>query len=191
MTMDQVRFLLFLLLFLPLFLPLAVAAKSKCHQQYLAIKNKNLSYNYTQFDQTLDHGWRVLQRECKPQAIQLLKDYLAHHKTASFNRSELLSMHFHIAQLSGMTDQTAQAIKYAEFALLPEKIDRARSFRWNDYVFATIAFWQGDLRSLKHHRENMAADREKSKGNAVNLKFVDTMIKHFDKSYLYVLDHVE
>ena len=73
-----------------------------------------------------------------------------------------------------------------------DKEDLAKDpLRWNDYVRATIAFLERNQAQLIQHRNQVAAGRDEHFGNALNLKLLDALIKHFDHDYQYATARIE
>ena len=72
------------------------------------------------------------------------------------------------------------------------KIEILKSaLRWNDYVLATIAFLERDRAALQRHRDRVAEGREAHFGNALNLRLLDALLRHFERDYRYATSHIE
>jgi len=65
------------------------------------------------------------------------------------------------------------------------------ALRWNDFVLANIAFFEKDKQKLMQHRNVVAAAKDAHFGNQLNTKFLDSLIKNFDESYHYSVNHIE
>ena len=63
-----------------------------------------------------------------------------------------------------------------------EDFDR-NPIRWNDYVQATIAFWQHDRDALRQHRAIVAAGAADFLPNQINLEMLDSLTANFDLGY--------
>ncbi len=157
----------------------------RCAAMYQAHLKTDLTLGYEAFDQTEGQGFRVLDEVgCSRQAADLIEAYLKTHS------SKEPSLVWHVAQLRASAGQTAEAIVAAKTSIDPKE-DLAKSpFRWNDYVLATIAFLERDKVALQHHRDRVAEGREADMGNAMNLKLLDALVKHFDASYDFATSHI-
>lgn len=78
-----------------------------------------------------------------------------------------------------MAGQTDQAIASARQVLLAEEDFLQNALRWNDYVIATIASLEGDKERLIVHRNKVAEGAGDFWGNRLNLKLLDSLIRHF------------
>lgn len=145
--------------------------ESDCEQQYLEHMKTDMDLTYLEFDQTMDQGFRVLVKDCKSQAIDLIKNYIIN------NGAKQNSLSWHIAQLSGELGRFDEAIAYAKTTL---KADDSGDLKWNDYVWGYIAYWQGNSKTLQ---EKIAVlDRATShKGNAMNAKLLRRFLLEISK----------
>lgn len=161
------------------------ADERRCAAMYQAHLKTDLKFGYEAFDQTEGQGFRALdQIGCSRQAADLIEAYV---KARGSKESSLV---WHVAQLRASAGQTAQAIAAAKASINPKE-DLAKSpFRWNDYVLATVAFLERDKAALQRHRDRVAEGREADMGNAMNLKLLDALVKHFDTSYDYATSHI-
>jgi hypothetical protein len=57
------------------------------------------------------------------------------------------------------------------------------AFKWNDYVLATIAFLERDRAAFDRYRNALAAAATMHDGNAMNLRLIDALGRHFDLDY--------
>ncbi len=53
---------------------------------------------------------------------------------------------------------------------------------WDDYVLASIAFFERDRVSLQRHRDAIAANGRSRIGNRMNQNLLDTMPSNFERS---------
>ena len=155
--------------------PAMAADCAALYRQHLAT---DLKLSYERFDQTPGGGFRVLAgQRCYKEAGDLLEDWM------HANRKDDESVRWHLAQQRALQGDYPEAIHWARGTLdVHEDVARIR-LHWNDYVLATIAFLQHDKPALLAARERVAAGAMVSDGDAVNLKFVDSMVKNFDASY--------
>jgi hypothetical protein len=148
-----------------------------------------LNLDYGKFDQTPHSGWRALSEEGHlRESAALIEAYLAKH--SKLNDSQKVALHFHAAQALALAGDSAAALKHLPPARqktdYPGYPDIQRAMEgWNDYVSATEAFLQHDLRKLQAARERLAkssalASDPMFKGN---LKIVDSLVTHFNESY--------
>jgi hypothetical protein len=75
------------------------------------------------------------------------------------------------------------AIAAARKALAPSEDFSVFRLRWNDYVMANVAFWQGDLDALIHHRDQVAAgnDFSANEGNVGSLNsLIESLLRETD-----------
>lgn len=146
----------------------------------------DMELSYEEFDQTMNTGFRVLGAAgCHEQAADLILAYIAH------NDAEQSSLRWHVAQLRASHGDYEQAIEYANSVLLEEEDFAVRALRWNDYVLATIAFLEKDKEALVHHRNQVEKGVGEHAGNELNLRLLDSLIRHFDQSYEYALMNIE
>lgn len=162
----------------------AVAAED-CAAIYRMRVKTDMARTYDQFDQTENSGFRVLAAMgCNKEAADLIEEYMR------VNRSTGSSLRWHVAQMRATAGDTKAAIRWAK-SVLTEKEDFAKDpFRWNDYVLATIAFLERDKKALLLHRNNVAAGKEAYFGNELNLRLLDSLVKHFDNDYKYATSHI-
>lgn len=153
------------------------------HAEHLAT---DLTLGYEQFDQTEGQGFRALAAKgCDKEAADLIEAYLA--TTGATQRS----LRWHVAQLRATHGDSAAAVRHAR-TVLSEREDFAKSaLRWNDYVLATIAFLERDRAALQRHRDRVAEGREAHFGNALNLRLLDALLRHFERDYRYATSHIE
>lgn len=146
-----------------------------CAALYEEHKNSDLTLSYKKFDQTMGSGFRVLAGAgCQKEAADLIEEYI------DVNDAKQSSLRWHIAQLRAGHGDYAAAIEYAHTVLLEEEDFSERPLRWNDYVLASIAFWEKDKEALVTHRDRVEEGLEEHPGNELNLRLLDALIKHFD-----------
>lgn len=157
-----------------------------CGQLYVEQLKSDLDLSYEKFDQTDGEGFRVLAAKgCEKEAADLIIEYIRA-TGASEN-----SLRWHIAQLRASHGDAAEAVKYAKTVLNDKEDFDKNPLRWNDYVLATIAFLEQDKKKLIHHRDKVAKAKQAHFGNELNLKLLDSLVRHFNKSYKYATAHIE
>lgn len=160
-------------------------AAADCQTLLAQHRATDFKLNYQQFDQTQDSGFRVLAAAgCDKEAADLIEEYIR--ATGATQNS----LRWHVAQLRATQGEYAEAIKYARTCLNEKEDFSVHPLRWNDYVLATIAFLQHDRRALVQHRDQIALGKD-YKGNALNLRLVDSLVRYFDKDYKFATSHIE
>ena len=97
-----------------------------------------------QFDQVDGQGWRRLaQAGCDDETIALIEAYTATHQDSG------VVLTWHLAQAHAMADKLPSAIKVGRRALRQDEDSSGTATHWNSYVLGTIAFWEGDLETLR------------------------------------------
>jgi len=163
------------LIFKPL-LSLAV----DCQKEYQKHLETDLNLSYKEFDQTQNSGMRKLGNlGCHKETADLIERYI------QINNSKENSLWWHVAQQRAMANDYFQAILNAKKVLLDDEDFSKQPLRWNDYVLATIAFWEGDKEKLIFHRNEVSKAKDEYIGNKINLKLLDALIENFGKSYNY------
>jgi hypothetical protein len=154
------------------------ATGAECAALFAQHFPSDLALSYEAFDQTEGSGFRVLAaRRCEREAADLIVEYLV------ANKATQRSLRWHVAQLRATHGDTPRAIAYARSVLAEHENFDASPLRWNDYVLATIAFLERDRDALVRHRDNVAAGAAAHAGNALNLKLLDRLIRHYGSSY--------
>lgn len=153
-------------------------------QQHL---KTDLTLAFAAFDQDDAGGWRDLDnQQCPQQAAQLIQRYLEAQPDSP------AVVRWHLAQAQGAAGNTAQARATALTTLRPEPGPFPPGFRWNDYVLATVAFWDQDLPSFKHHAAQVAArtaaDPVTRSMNAANAKILNKLLQCFGTPYREAMD---
>ncbi|MCV2351693.1 hypothetical protein [Paucibacter sp. Y2R2-4] len=158
-----------------------------CERLYQERLKTDLSLDYRAFDQTEGQGFRALVREpgCEKQAADLIEAYIA------ANGAKQSSLRWHIAQLRATQGDTVAAVRYSKTVLSDKDDRKPGSLRWNDYVRATIAFLEKDRVALQSHRDAVAAGKDEHFGNALNLKLLDSLLRHFDRDYAFASLQIE
>jgi hypothetical protein len=165
--------------------PVFSAAEPDCEALYRAHLESDLGLAYEEFDQTPGRGFRVLAMNgCSTAAADLIEAYIA------INEASQRSLRWHVAQLRATAGDYPRAIASARQALSDAEDFTIRPLRWNDYVLATIAFLERDREALVRHRDRVAEGKEHP-GNAMNLRLLDALVRHFDESYAYATSHIE
>jgi hypothetical protein len=111
-------------------------------------------------------------------------------KHPKLNDSQKAALHFHAAQALALAGDNAAALKHLPSARqktdYPGYPDIQRSMEgWNDYVSATEAFLQHDLKKLQAARERLAKSPALVSDPMFkqNVKIVDSLVTHFSESY--------
>ncbi|VAW33417.1 hypothetical protein MNBD_GAMMA01-1800 [hydrothermal vent metagenome] len=164
----------------------ALTAKAQnCKELYQQHLKTDMLLSYKEFDQTMGKGFRSMASNlCDKEAADLIEKYI------EVNNAKQSSLRWHIAQLRAHTGDYSVAVKWAKTVLQDKEDFSKQALRWNDYVLATIAFLEHDKKSLIAHRNNVAKGKEDHFGNALNLKYLDSLIKYFDKSYKFASNNV-
>jgi len=164
----------------------AHASAADCAESFQAHLESDLKLSYQEFDQTMKAGFRALAEQgCTSEAADLIEAYVQ--ATGATQKS----LTWHIAQLRATAGDYPRAILRAQQSLaVLEDFDR-QPLRWNDYVLATIAFLQRDKPGLLKHRAQVEAAKELHFGNALNLKLLDALVRHFDRDYQYATTHID
>ena len=161
-------------------------AATQCETLYDEHLKTDLHLSYREFDQTEGKGFRVLAgRGCASEAGDLIERYVA---TTGAKENSLL---WHLAQMRAEHHNYPEAIRYARQVITRSEDFEKEPLRWNDYVLAVIAFLERDKAQLIEHRDKIASAKPSFFGNELNLKLVDSLVRNFDKDYLYAVSHIE
>ena len=135
-----------------------------------------------EFDQTMSQGFRKLANKgCEKQAADLIELYIEKNNSTDINQR------WHVAQLRGLSGDNVKAAQSARLSLRKDEGTDKNRMRWNDYVLATLAFFEGRKEDLVAYRNKVAEGKDLHFGNKQNLILLDRLIKHFGKSYKYAL----
>ncbi|MEK8032885.1 hypothetical protein AACH06_18855 [Ideonella sp. DXS29W] len=166
------------LVFTLLALGLAASAQADCQADLARHRQADMSLSYEQFDQTEDRGFRALAKAgCYAEAEQLIVQYM------QANPRGQQSLRWHAAQMAASAGHYAQAAAHAHRMLAEAKAADDSPLMWNDYVLASIAFFERDKAGLQRHRDVIARKGQGFWGNRMNLNLLDTMLEHFDLGY--------
>lgn len=163
------------------------AVAADCANLYQSHLKTDLALPYKEFDQTMNSGFRMIAEACPKEAADLIEAYI------HANKAKESSLVWHVAQFRATQGDYAAAIIGAN-AVLSEKEDFEKNpLRWNDYILATIAFLKHDKENLQIHRDRVAAAAAKEDffGNKLNLIFLDSLVRNFDKDYRYASMHID
>jgi len=159
-----------------------------CEALYKQHLKSDLDMSYKGFDQTMGKGFRDLlsnDLNCDKQAALLIEQYIKK------NDAKQNSLRWHMAQAWGHVGDYDKAIKWSRTVLLAKEDFSKHELRWNDFVLANIAFFQRDKLNLIKHRNSIAKAKDKHFGNQLNLKYLNSLIKYFDKPYKYAVNHID
>ena len=172
-----------------LFIFSITANAENCQELYQKHLKTDLELSYKAFDQTMGEGFRSLVDKsgemCHKEIADLIEKYI------EVNHAEQSSLRWHIAQSRANDNDYAAAIKYSKSVLLEHEDFNKRALRWNDYVLGTIAFLEHNKEKLIAHRNKLEEAKDEHFGNKLNLKYMDSLIKNFDKNYNYASSHIE
>ncbi|MDX1570371.1 MAG: hypothetical protein R3200_07790 [Xanthomonadales bacterium] len=158
-------------------------AEVDCAALFAEHLETDLGLSYHEFDQTPRQGFRSLAGAgCPAEAADLIERYIE--ETGATEGSLM----WHIAQLRAVAGDYEAAIAAARRCI---REDDTGDFRWNDYVYGTIAFLQRDRQALIRFRDAVAAGVDDHHGNAMNVRLLNAMVEHFDEDYAYATSQVE
>lgn len=153
-------------------------ANSDCAASYQTHLRTDMDLSVDAFDQTEGQGFRALARAgCYREAGDLIEAWMKRRDAVPSN------VHWHLAQMRAHHDDRPAAIAAARRSLQPAEAPDA-TFKWNDYALATIAFLERDRTAFDRHRDALAAAASLHAGNALNLKLIDMLGRHFELDYL-------
>jgi hypothetical protein len=165
----------------------AMANAQNCQGLYQQHLKTDMSLSYKEFDQTMGKGFRELIREdlsCDKEAALLIEEYI------KVNNATENSLRWHVAQSWAQYGDYQKSIKWSKTVLLESEDFSQRELRWNDFVLANIAFFEKDKEQLIKHRDVIAAAKEKHFGNQLNLKYLNSLITNFHKSFKYAMQNI-
>jgi hypothetical protein len=126
-------------------------------------------------------NWRALEARGEYlSAARLLEAYIER-RAAAFSEDEIVLLHFHAAQEFAFAGEYARTLSHlpkSRYSIEPMSV-----LRWNDYIAATEAFLKRDRVALLRARERIAGAPTWN-GEILTLNVVDSLIEHFDESYL-------
>lgn len=158
-------------------LALSAAVKADCTSLFAAHQSADMALPYEAFDQSEGKGFRALaEAGCPAQAERLILLYLG---ANGGNRNDG-TLWWHAAQMAASAGNYEQASQHAKKSL--GESDKG-PLMWNDYVLASIAFFDRDKTRLQHHRDLIAAHGRDVWGNRLNLNLLDAMLEYFDLDY--------
>ena len=142
-----------------------------------------LKMTYQAFDQTPDSGWRVMaDKDEYTAAGQLIEQYIEAHDDLTSQNIRVLR--FHAGQMFAFDHQYDKARPHFVASRTENEPDDS-PVKWNAYVNATIAFLDGDLKSIEEARSEIASGPEFN-GQIPNLNIVDAMLASPEKPYAEV-----
>lgn len=141
---------------------------------------KTLELDFNAFDQS-PIGWRVLTKaKCYKESAELMELYLRKYPNLHICQKTLLS--FHAGQSYAFINDYSSALRY--FSYSTWDVPPNAPVVWNAYVNATIAFLRKDEPALRKYRDEIA--KLKTPTNLLNLRIVDNMLAHLNKTYFDV-----
>ncbi|RLV57994.1 hypothetical protein D5018_19635 [Parashewanella curva] len=165
---------------LSILISLPIQAAVDCKAEFKKHLKTDLKLNHIEFDQTQNSGFRALgNKGCYKEAADLVELYIEKHN------SKDLTMRWHVAQLRALSGDNKKAAENAKLSLTSNEQSKLSPLKWNDYVLASVGFFEGKKDILIHHRNMVAKAKDEHFGNELNLKMLDKLIKHFGKSYDY------
>jgi hypothetical protein len=151
-----------------------------CESEFQKHLKSDMNLNHDEFDQTENGGFRALgNKGCYKEAADLVELYIDKHN------SKGLTIRWHVAQLRALSGDNKKAAENGRLSLADSETSSKTPLRWNDYVLASIGFFEGKKDILVHHRNIVAKGKDEHFGNELNLKLLDKLINHFGKSYKY------
>ncbi len=161
------------------------ASAQNCQELYNQHLKTDMSLSYKEFDQTMGKGFRAMvNSQCDKEVADLIEKYI------EVNGAKQSSLRWHIAQSRAHANDYTAAIKWSKSVLKESEDFKENALRWNDYVLATIAFLEKDKEALIFHRNKVALGKEEHFGNSLNLKYLDSLIKYFDKNYKFASNNI-
>jgi hypothetical protein len=158
--------------------PAHAAASVDCAALLAEHERTDLDLSYEKFDQTEDSGFRVLAKQgCNAQAERLILAYRERHA------EHASPLWWHAAQQAASAGDYARASAEARHSLEASPPGDSDPLMWDDYVLASIAFFDRDKAGLQRHRDRIAATGLGFWGNRLNVNLLDTMLAEFDASY--------
>lgn len=152
----------------------------ECESEFQKHLKNDINLNHDKFDQTENSGFRALgNKGCYKEAADLVELYINKHN------SKGLTIRWHVAQLRALSGDNKEAAENGRLSLADSATSSKTPLRWNDYVLASIGFFEDNKDVLIRHRNMVAKGKDEHFGNELNLKMLDKLIKHFGKSYKY------
>lgn len=143
-------------------------------------KSKLLELSYGKFDQSLGEGWRKFSKPGCYAEVALLIDEYFNRKQGKLESWQSQMLTWHSGQLYAFDNNYEIAKNRFRSSLDPK--EPKNEILWNDYVQASIAFLDNDLRLLKKHRDKIATGPTVD-GKKPNLWVVNNFIRCFGKPY--------
>ena len=163
---------------LVLSLTLGGTAHADCAALFVVHQQTDMVLSYELFDQSEASGFRVLaQAGSYAEAERLILQYVQENGKDGSNGA----LWWHAAQMSASAGNYAQAARHAKRSLSNRPANGP--LLWNEYVLASIAFFERDRPTLQRYRDVIAARGKDFWGNRMNLNLLDTMLEAFDLGY--------
>jgi tetratricopeptide (TPR) repeat protein len=136
-------------------------------------KNDFINLTYEDFDYSKNSPWRKLDNNGDHKgAIRILKIYLKHNKD-KLEYYQIGAILWHIGQIYGYLDDYKNAIKYISSKYTKLSIPL-------NYRNATIAFFKGDLDTIKKLYRKSLKDKSE---DPMNLRLIKNFINYFGEKY--------
>ncbi len=154
------------------------AANADCAAMLAAHERDDLALSYDRFDQSEGSGFRALaMQRCFAQAERLILAYLPTHA------DHASALWWHAAQMAASAGDYPRASADARHARDTAPPRRGDPLMWDDYLQASIAFFDRDKLTLRLMRDRIAASGMGFQGNRLNVNLLDTMLDEFDADY--------
>jgi len=109
-----------------------------CKSEFQKHLKTDLNLTIDEFDQTENGGFRSLgDKGCFKEAGDLIELYIKKHNSRD------LTMRWHVAQLRALSGDNKKAAESGRLSLVESEDFNKSPLRWNDYVLASIGFFEG------------------------------------------------
>jgi hypothetical protein len=178
--MNRLRLSIVLTLAAPLstFATTPPEARPDCQAALAAHQRSDMALDYEQFDQTEGSGFRALASlGCAVQAERLIVAYVGQHA------QHASPLWWHAAQMAASAGDYPRASANARRSQAAAARPGDDPLMWDEYLQASIAFFDRDKTALRQHRDRIAATGLGFWGNRLNVNLLDTMLEEFDSGY--------
>lgn len=162
-------------------LSLVDTAHADCAGMFAAHRTADMTLPYARFDQTEGSGFRVLATAgCYLEAEQLIVLYVKVHDEDND------ALWWHAAQMAASAGDYSLATRHAKRSIATPRPADADPLLWNEYVLASMAFFERDKPGLQRYRDFIASNDHDFWGNRLNVNLLDTMLENFDLGYAQI-----